>query len=287
VHMPSPPRQATPPDIEMGPPSSPPLPLPTETGRGARQKRPTWKLLKQLPAPPTPIPPPDIVENPNQDNTEDEDQTPPPLAELVWNVAVRTLKNAFGLYREYPSRPTHNPDDTISLPDLSNTGTVPPTTALLDPTQDPVHSKTSTSYYPFQNSTACGLMNWMWTGSPMKSLQEVSRLIDFLKSDKFVKEDLTDFDLRKETACLDTNLQARPSDNEGSPSMTSNDGWIDSDVVIEMPDGKKHPDPSTILKFTIPGLRHRSLVEIIQHVFSDPNSAPLHYTPLVFKSHVK
>ncbi|KAG5641708.1 hypothetical protein H0H81_011029, partial [Sphagnurus paluster] len=85
--MPSPPRQATPPDIEMGPPSSPPLPLPTETGRGARQKRPTWKLLKQLPAPPTPIPPPDIVENPNQDNTEDEDQTPPPLAELVWNVA--------------------------------------------------------------------------------------------------------------------------------------------------------------------------------------------------------
>ena len=49
-------------------------------------------------------------------------------------------------------------------------------------------------------------MNWMWTGSAMKSVSEMVRLVDFLKSDDFKKEDITGFDVRKETTNLDKSL---------------------------------------------------------------------------------
>jgi hypothetical protein len=45
-------------------------------------------------------------------------------------------------------------------------------------------------------------MNWMWTGSAMKSIQEMVKLIAFLRSDEFQKSDLEGFDIA-ETAKLD------------------------------------------------------------------------------------
>ena len=50
-------------------------------------------------------------------------------------------------------------------------------------------------------------MNWMWTGSAMKSIQEMARLISFLKSDQFNKSDLEGFDIAAETTKFNAFLE--------------------------------------------------------------------------------
>ncbi|KAJ7289864.1 hypothetical protein C8J57DRAFT_1494275 [Mycena rebaudengoi] len=153
-------------------PAPAPAPAPTAapeapSGRGQRAKRQTWKILEQLPPAPAefedvslPDPPPD--------------KTPPPtLTEYVWK-SVKTVKNAFGVYREYPTMPTHDPDRTTSLTDQSN---IPgPRPKPIDARLTPVFGADS-PFGPFKNSTVFGIMNWMWSGSAMKSMSEVSKLI--------------------------------------------------------------------------------------------------------------
>ncbi|KAG6835741.1 hypothetical protein H0H93_015071 [Arthromyces matolae] len=174
------------------------------------------------------------------------------------------MKNAFGLFREYATWPTYNPDDTISLDHLSDTPTTQATKSNETPT--PLTLPTTTTspslnpYFPFASSTAFGLMNWMWTGSPMKSLKEFVSLVNFLKSDSFSKDDLAEFDPLKETEILDKHLQQPAPDTlQGDSLAIRSDGWKFEDVVIKMPDGKKHPTPNTIPSFTIPGLARRSI----------------------------
>ncbi|KAJ6557470.1 hypothetical protein B0H19DRAFT_1070135 [Mycena capillaripes] len=95
-------------------------PAVTSTGRPVRAKRLTWKLLQQLPPPPIEFeePPPS-----------EPDVEPPelPASEYSWQ-SIKTVQNSFGMFRDYPSRPTHDPDQTISLTDQSNVPAPPPAT---------------------------------------------------------------------------------------------------------------------------------------------------------------
>ncbi|KAJ6540206.1 hypothetical protein DFH09DRAFT_887965, partial [Mycena vulgaris] len=106
--------------------------------------------------------------------------------------------NYFGLYREYPSLPTHDPDANISLADQSNipaprvtSGTAPE--ARLSPISQASVDPKAPFTGRFKNTTIFGLMNWMWSGSIMKSVAECTKLVDFLSSPDFVKEDLIGF----------------------------------------------------------------------------------------------
>jgi hypothetical protein len=47
----------------------------------------------------------------------------------------------------------------------------------------------------------------MWTGSAMKSIQEMVKLVLFLKSDQFVKSDLEGFNIAAETAKFNAFLE--------------------------------------------------------------------------------
>jgi hypothetical protein len=66
----------------------------------------------------------------------------------------------------------------------------------------------------------------MWTGSALKSIQEVTRLVAFLKSDQFRKEDLACFNMATETKPLD-NLSS-------SGGQTAHDGWSEVSVDIQV-----------------------------------------------------
>jgi hypothetical protein len=252
-------------------------------GRVVRKKRLTWKLLQQLPAPPSPLPEPLIA-------FEDIEPIPEaliPSCEIVWR-AIKTTCNSFGLYREYPNVPSHNPDNTLSLLNLVDDN--PPTTVnetessvstpLSLPTSD---SSSAASYFPFKNSTIFGMMNWMWTGSSMKSIGEMKKLVEFLKSDGFKKEDLATFDIHSETMKFDNYLERPVADDPESRTGAENpqDGWHESEVIIQVPDGKPH-SKDNIPTFKVPGLHHRSLVDVIKTAFSDPASTSFHYMP--FKS---
>ncbi len=75
---------------------------------------------------------------------------------------------------------------------------------------------------PFGIQRYLGLMNWMWTGSAMKSICEMKNLIDFLKSDQFKKEDLENFDIRAETAKFDRYTEGSSSSHPGTRHTVHN-----------------------------------------------------------------
>lgn len=270
-------------------PRSPPVqpdedtPVLNAAGRIVRKRRPTWKILERLPAPPTPVPDPQTVSSEPAPST-----TPSIIPPVVWKT-VHTIRNAFGLYREFPTLPTHNPDDILTLNNL--TESQPPLTVLDAPAPVsrlsvplPVSgSPADAPYGPFANSSIFGLMNWMWTGSAMKSLAEVTRLFRFLQSDDFKKEDIMGVDFVKETAKLDKYMGFQPNDGPSEDDVhMPRDGWHESDITIQVPDGQKHAAVYDIPTFTIPGLHHRSITAVIRSVFEDPASRCFHYTP--FKS---
>ena len=97
------------------------------------------------------------------------DTTPPspPTTNFVWK-AVQTVKNSFGLCREFPCIPTHNPDDFVTLDQLSDVQASPAATDSCPTENSPfslsvpsTSESPSTSYAPFTNSSIFGLMNWM------------------------------------------------------------------------------------------------------------------------------
>ncbi|KAJ7141092.1 hypothetical protein C8R44DRAFT_596097, partial [Mycena epipterygia] len=194
--------------------------------------------------------------------------------------------NSFGLFREYPSVPTHNPDQTISLAEQSN---IPapadrlPENSRLSALTAPQSIATSTantpSFGPFQNSTALGLINWMWSGSVMKSIAECTRLVNFLKSDAFNKDDLKDFDLKVETDKFDRLLARGGIDEALGEASGVKDGWKEVSVEIEVPDGKKRGPGDPIPTFSVPGLHFRNLTQTIKSALEDPSSRHFHYTP--------
>lgn len=256
------------------PPTVPEQPEVNAAGRTVRKKRLTWKLLQQLPQPPPPAPEPAV---------DDQDATPPPtIMGYIWE-AVHTVLNSFGIYREFPTIPTHNPDDRLTLSDLANAAR-PPTAVEVTPASSsrlaPIvldrlsTAPTASPYFPFANSTIFGLMNWMWNGSALKSVSEMAKLIAFLKSDDFRKEDLDGFDIRKETARYDKSMEANEDDTQAP-----RDGWRERDVTILVPDGLQHQSDDDVPAFEVPGLHYRPLAAVIKSVLEDPAARSFHYTP--------
>ena len=219
---------------------------------------------------------------------------PPECVPYIWQ-AVHTLQNSFGMYHEYPSVLTHNPDDVLTLENLSDT--TPPqvitdapvqTNACLSMIVDNSQTPTSPSYAPFANSTVFGLMNWMWSGSAIKSIREMVKLVNFLKSDNFKKEDLVDFDVCKQTAQFDASLEdTTRSASECSGVQCSKEGahsvvkdrWHEVEVDIQVPTRQAHSSANDIPVFSVPGLHHQSLVEVLKAVCEDYASYCFHYAP--------
>ncbi|KAJ7937653.1 hypothetical protein B0H13DRAFT_1514844, partial [Mycena leptocephala] len=82
------------------------------------------------------------------------------------------------------------------------------------------------------NWSIWALMDWQWTGSQNKSIEQMEKLVDVLKDPKFSKDDIMDFDVKQETARFDQHLSG------GTPAVR--DGWKSVSVDITIPDGKKH-----------------------------------------------
>ncbi|KAJ7099062.1 hypothetical protein C8R44DRAFT_747755, partial [Mycena epipterygia] len=239
-------------------------PTPGDLGRPMRAKRLTWKLLQQLP--PAPAEFEDVTPS-----EPDDDATPPPLVlNYLWQ-SVKTVRNSFGVYREYPCIPTYDLDKNISLADQSNIPS-PPTASDQSRLAPPLTATPLIN--PFKNMTIFGFMNWMWSGSVMKSVAECTCLVDFLVSDDFVKEDLKGFDLKAETAKFDKMLSGDSAlgDKLGNASGAK-DGRKAVSVDIEVPDGKKRrgrnvtKDPIPV--FSVPGLHYRNLTQAIKSALKD------------------
>ncbi|KAG2051493.1 hypothetical protein BDR06DRAFT_889800, partial [Suillus hirtellus] len=189
---------------------------------------------------------------------------------LLVTESLCNVVGAFGLSRDYPQRPSYEPDVFIPSRLLAKKcPTLQPPTSIPPPP------------HPFPNMTMYRLLNWMSSGSTRKSEVEVSHLVhDVLLAEDFDATDLQGFSTRKYLKLLNISDQnIRSADVSPAPSATVIflEGWVETDVMIKVPGQKV--DASSGHPFKVPGFHYRLLVSAIREAFSDAQAKVFHLWP--------
>jgi hypothetical protein len=229
----------------------------THTGRPMRTYRKLRRLYDWPPEGPAPVLP-----------------APPPTPNIIkWVVlyvrdSFRTAVNQFGILREYPHRPSYDPDAFVTPEDLAN--------FPVEPSMPSTSSDSGCRFtppWPFENMSKYLLMNWYHTGSSQKTEQELSRLVkDVIGAPEFKAEDLTGFSARRENKRLD---DAQITEGSGD-GLLFGDDWHEVVVDIEVPVPTKG---ATARRFSIPGFHHRSILEVIKTTWRSAAFSQLHLAP--------
>ncbi|KAJ6554206.1 hypothetical protein B0H19DRAFT_1377180 [Mycena capillaripes] len=85
---------------------------------------------------------------------------------------VKMEPNRHGLYKVFPDRPTHDPDETVSIDDLCKSS------ELLVGPKIPSLASATLPWFPFLNSTVARLKVWFHVGSNLKSIAELDLLVE-------------------------------------------------------------------------------------------------------------
>lgn len=193
----------------------------------------------------------------------------------------RTKPNSMGVYKIYPNRPTHDPDNIISLDDLCDSTALltPATTTTLQPAS-PLPSTDDTSdpkYAPFLSASVARLMCWFHNGSIQKSVEDLDRLVhNVILQDDFRASDLQKFSTKREHERLDKEVDSQEPGEKDSPFSR---GWNEASVKIRLPGpGSKQLEQDTP-EFEVKGVIHRPLLDVIKEAFEGPNFDQLHTTP--------
>lgn len=249
-----------PPFVESHPPSDTDE---TPRGRGLRKKRPTWKILEQRQT---------LVQADHPATNQPEAIVPESRPFSLTSFSTRP--DQFGLYRKYhylpnsqdETRPNHIPSSTTT--EIHPASHVPPMLVTASG-QDPTHDTSSLDLSGCTNRSTRMFMEWFWRSS-QKSLDDANYLAHHvLLNDDFLLSEMVGFDARRETANIDAAARKRK------------DRWHESSVDIYVPDGKPHlkPEDGPIPIFSVSGLHHRSITEIIKDVWSQPESLSFEYIP--------
>lgn len=201
------------------------------------------------PHPPTPTPSP----------------PPPPTTYYI------TESDDFGRYREYVTRPTlvsiPTPSASVDHPSLIETTSH--MTTKPDELAPGLGSRIiSTLWAPFKCITHFLMMEYHYTGTNTKNMDELQSLL--LNTD-VSKVDVASFNLVRETTALDEHDQSSRLDGNGwQPVQT---------VPIRLPceKSKVPEDQAPILH--VPGVHHRSLINVIKSVFEDKEALTFENTP--------
>lgn len=246
--------------LELPKPPSPPSLPPTLTasGRPYRQHRLPKRFTDNLPVALAPVP------------TSYESQ-PGPARRVLLIVRDRlvTTANSFGVWRDYPRRPTIDPDGSLSLEELSNSHHVPSNSPESSPADPPTSSPDSERpfYWPCQNATIWRVMAWLNNGKTTKSEAEATAFVEtVIHASDFNKDDLIGFNAHRENQRLDKALSRASLKSQFSESSV--------DILVPSGDPKVSAKP-----FSVPGLLHRKLTSVIIDAFNDPLSHLLHLSP--------
>ena len=179
-----------------------------------------------------------------------------------------TDTNRFGLLREYPDRPSYDPDSTVNFEDLSDYYR---TRTSQNQSESPPKPSHCPPPWPFENMSTYLLMDWMMTGSNLKSVGEVSQLVkDVIGSKDFSVDELATFNTMRELHRLDS------SEITDVSNPFAGDGWTEHKVQISILNGEKKSLGST---FIIPGLHRRSVSAVLKAALSDITSLKFHFLP--------
>jgi hypothetical protein len=258
------------PELPKPPPSLPP-PL-TASGRPYRQRRLPRRFTDNLPEALAPAP--------THYESQPEAGVAGPARRVLLIVRDRlvTAANSFGVWRDYPRRPTIDPDGSLSLEELSNSHRIPSklsesSPADLPPTCSPDHDSKRPFYWPSQNATIWRVMAWLNNGKTNKSEAEATAFVEtVIHASDFNKDELIGFNAHRENQRLDKALSRAALKSQFS----------ESSVDILVPSGDLKVPAKT---FSVPGLLHRKLTSVIIDAFNDPLSHLLHLSPFKLFCH--
>ncbi|KAF8175171.1 hypothetical protein BJ912DRAFT_858032 [Pholiota molesta] len=188
---------------------------------------------------------------------------------LIVRDRLITTANSFGIWRDYPRRPTRDPDASLSLDDLAiNSPQIPTPVSALSETPN----SSRPAYWPFANATVHHIMQWLNNGNTAKSEAQTNEFVhNVILSSDFAQEHLAGFDAHRENQRLDSAL---------SKSLWSQ--FTNSAVDILVPSGAAGIPPKV---FSVPGLLHRKLTSVISDAFNSPLSHLYHFSPFKLYHH--
>jgi hypothetical protein len=180
-----------------------------------------------------------------------------------------TTPNHFGLYRRFTTRPSVDPENDITIDDLTDAPTFINITDRGYRKAEEAFGSTDTSsniFAPYLNASVYRLMNWFYqTGS--KTLNDLNSLVhNVILAPDFKADHLQNFSANSEAKRLDDN-----------PMCPSSDGWHESSVKLRLPKTRaKYADEDDAPEAEIPGVLHRDLLQSIISAFKDPSFEAFH-----------
>ena len=215
-----------------------------------------------LPQPPPALPPPNIAQPSISSQSSSCTQDEPPLRRTFTSHA-----NLFGLSRRYETTelPSHDPDEHLSLQQLSNI---------------PARSISSSSghhlFHPYPNYSSFLLGDWFWNGGEKKSIGSFKDLINIVSDPEFQQADVQNIHWDR----INNDLAA----NEVDDWLDEDAGWSRTPVSISVPHQPRRGLPSDFQAgprdYVVGEFYHRSLVSIIREKISAlTNSSHFHFEP--------
>ena len=238
------------------------------TGRPRRTRRLPARFRDTLPTPPAPALSPDPTPDLQSIGSQIKRVT------LIVRDRLVTVANVFGIWRDYPRRPSYDPDTIVRPDELSNQRDISNSATNLTPPS----SSFQMPPWPFANMSIWRLMTWLNSGSATKTEAEVNRLAKEIRdAGGFQAADLEGFNAHRENKRLDA----------AQESPLFGDGFQETSIPIRVPTGD--PTPKQRSKtYNIPGLYFRKLTSVIKSAFEGPLAEHMHFFPykLLHKSPV-
>ncbi|KAH7908632.1 hypothetical protein BJ138DRAFT_1204895 [Hygrophoropsis aurantiaca] len=182
--------------------------------------------------------------------------------------SVRTLVDQFGMWRHYFHRPSYEPDSFVPSDQLARSCPVVRR-------EEPPEPNPTPPPHPFSSMSIYRLMQWMNSGSKLKSEGEVTRLVkEVLLADDFNLQDLEKFSCSKYLSILD---KPTPETDDSDSTTVFPDNWKQSIVKIDIPSKAKASAGNETV--SVEGFHHRPLVEVIRTAFSDVQARAFHLWP--------
>jgi Plavaka transposase len=237
----------------------------TASGRPYRERRLPRRFTDNLPEAPVP------AALPHELQPEAEAMGSVRRVLLIVRDRLVTAANSFGVWRDYPHRPTIDPDSLLSLEELSNSYRInssqPPPVDSNTPSFLPESESERPFYWPCPNATIWRVMAWLNNGKTTKSEAEATSFVEtVIHASDFSKDDLIGFNAHRENQRLDEALSRAALKSQFSETSV--------DILVPSGDSKVPAQ-----NFSVPGLLHRKLTSVIIDAFNDPLSHLLHFSP--------
>ncbi|KAF7293645.1 hypothetical protein MIND_01144100 [Mycena indigotica] len=196
-----------------------------KSGLPDRRRHPPAKLNDAAPPPPT-------------------SYSPTRTTPQCW---VRTEPNKFGLYKVYPRRPTHDPDETITLDDLYHAAK--PTASHIDWNNLPLPKEPW--YYSFPNASVAHIIKYHVEEENAGSIESDGVNLHDLPRPFSTKKFLDDLD------------------KKGIEPLGVTEEWINSSVQLKLPCVGHPQKEDDAPVFTVTDIHYRSLLDSIREVLQE------------------